>query len=474
MQGPIIYWMRRDFRLSDNAALSAALATGRPVIPVLLRDPLLAGLAAAPQWRLGQAAAAFARQIEALGSRLILRTGDAATVLGQLARECGAHGVYWERAYDPASIRRDTQVKAHLKAAGLDTRSFPGALLFEPWQVETATGGAYRVFTPFWRAIAGRTVPLPLMPPRGLQPPEKWPASEDLENWQLGRAMAKGAPVVARYACIGEANAQKRLAAFLGEKLEAYRAGRDVPASAATSTLSENLTCGEISPRSVWHGVQHAGDLGAAGGDAFLRQLAWRDFAWHLFYHFPELPTRPWKEEWQAFPWRRNADSPAFHAWKTGRTGYDLVDAGMRELYATGTMHNRVRMVAASFLTKHLMLDWRLGMRWFETCLIDWDAASNAMGWQWVAGCGPDAAPFFRVFNPETQATKFDPGGHYRRRWLTRECPAPQADALGFFQAAPAGWGLRPGMGRPQPVIGLAEGRNAALEAYKSLKASPP
>jgi deoxyribodipyrimidine photo-lyase len=460
---PSLVWFRRDLRFADHEALTAALAAG-PVVPVFVLDPETEALGAASRWRLGRALAAFADRLAERGSRLVLRRGPAGETLRALAAETGAQAVHWSRLYAPDTVARDRTVKIALGEAGLSTESHPGHLLHQPWTIETGTGGPYRVFTPFWRAIQDLDVAAPVPPPQRLPGPADWPRSDRLEDWGLGAAMHGGGPVVARHARIGEAAARARLDAFLDGPVERYATDRDRPDRDGTSRLSENLTWGEISPRSLWHAVARARDEGGAGADTFRKELGWREFAWHLLWHNPDLATANWRRDWDGFPWRR--DNGDAERWRRGLTGEPLVDAAMREMFVTGTMHNRMRLLTASYLTKHLMTDWRVGLAWFEDCLIDWDPASNALGWQWVAGSGPDAAPFFRVFSPARQAERFDPDGAYRRRFLDRAEP----DAASFFEAAPRVWNLDPNAPRPDPVVAAGEGRNRALAAYEAFK----
>jgi deoxyribodipyrimidine photo-lyase len=463
---PVIWWVRRDLRLSDNPALRAA-AAGGPVIAAFINDESVARLGAAPKWRLGQGLAELAASLETRGSRLVLRSGAARDELARLVAETGAAGVVWNRLYDPAARERDAQIKRDLAACGVSTQSFAGHLLFEPWAVRTGQGGHYSVFTPYWRAVRTREVPPPDRAPSHIPAPARWPESESLADWRMGAAMGRGARVVARHARIGEAAAQGRLEAFIAHGIDAYDRMRDLPAAGGTSRLSENLAWGEIGPRTVWHAALRGRDEGRAGAESFLRQLVWRDFAWHLLYHTPRLADANWRAEWDAFPWR--GDNEEALLWRQGRTGVPMVDAAMREMYVTGTMHNRARMVAASFLTKHLLTHWKVGMDWFADCLIDWDPAANALGWQWVAGSGPDAAPYFRIFNPETQAERFDPEAAYRHRFVAELTPDPGRDARDFFRAAPRGWGLDPAAPYPDPVIGLKAGRARALDAFQKL-----
>ncbi len=445
-----------------------ALAGGGPVIPVFILDPLIeARYGAAPKWRLGESLADFGAQIARAGSRLILRRGEADTVLDDLIAETGAKRVIWSRLYDQASITRDTAIKAGLKAKSVEVESVNASLLFEPWTVETKTGGIYRVYTPFWKSVRDRGVADALAAPRDLAPPVTWPASDELEAWGLAKAMRRGAPIVAQHAAIGEAAARDRLDRFIEAAIDRYKSERDFPALEATSRLSENLTYGEISPRQIWHtGYLAMTERGhAKEAEHFLKELVWREFAYHLLYHTPEIETGNWRAEWDTFPWRE--DNPDAELWRRGLTGIEMVDAAMREMYVTGTMHNRTRMLVASFLTKHLMTHWQIGEAWFRDCLIDWDPAANAMGWQWTAGSGPDAAPYFRIYNPDTQAEKFDRDGHYRNRFLAEGRTAPHEDALAFFDAVPKSWDLSPHTPYPQPVIGLGQGRARALEAYE-------
>ncbi|WP_425083243.1 cryptochrome/photolyase family protein [Ruegeria profundi] len=468
-QPPIILWFRRDLRLSDHPALAAAVATGRPLVPVFLCDDLVHTLGAAPKWRLGLGLEVFGRSLNDIGSRLILRRGDALAQLQLLIAETGATDVYWSRAYDPASIARDTKVKSALKEQGIEAKSFAGHLLFEPWTVATKAGQPFRVFTPMWRAVQGREVPPPEAAPTRLIAPAYWPASDDLATWHLGAAMNRGAKIVKPYVQPGEQAALDHLEGFLN-RIANYGADRDRLDLDGTSNLSEYLSLGEIGPRTAWHRVQRAAFEGTQGTGSFLRQLVWREFAYHLMYHTPQLVSGNWKPEWDAFPWNEARDAPEVKAWLQARTGIPVVDAGLRQMYVTGRMHNRARMIVASYLTKHLMTHWKIGMEWFEDCLIDWDPACNAMGWQWVAGSGPDASPFFRIFNPVTQQEKFDPKGVYLKQWIAEGRPNPSETALSYFEATPRSWGLNPKADYPPPVVDLPTGRARALAAYERRK----
>ncbi|TNF63233.1 MAG: deoxyribodipyrimidine photo-lyase [Rhodobacteraceae bacterium] len=467
---PILLWYRRDLRLGDHPALWAAVASGRPVVPVFIHDDLFGSLGAAPKWRLGLGLGHLGESLRAAGSRLILRRGDALEALRRLIAETGAGAVYWSRAYDPASVARDTRVKAALKEAGVEARSFEGHLLFEPWSVETKTGGLYKVYTPFWNAVRGRDVAAPLPRPGTIPAPGAWPEGEDLKAWAMGAAMRRGAEVVRPHVRLGEDAALDRLGFFIDRIVADYDRSRDLPAVDGTSNLSENLALGEISPRQAWVAGRRALEEGKQGAETFLKELVWREFAYHLMWHTPRILEANWKPEWDAFPWSTDRLSPEAIAWTRARTGIRFVDAALREMYVTGRMHNRGRMIVASYLTKHLMCHWRIGLDWFAECLIDWDPASNAMGWQWSAGSGPDATPYFRVFNPVTQLDKFDPARVYVNRWIAEDRRNPDPLALSYFEAIPAAWGMRPDQPYPAPIVGPEEGRKRALAAYETRK----
>ena len=465
---PIIVWFRRDLRLSDHPALHAAAQTGRAVIPVFIHDGIVKRLAAAPKWRLGLGVGSFGEALRDKSSQLVLRKGDALEVLQELIAQTGAGAVYWSRLYDPETTERDISVKQALKDAGVDARSFGGHLMFEPWTVETKTGGYYKVYTPFWNAVKNSGVDAPLAAPSDLKAPVQWPDSDDLDDWNMGAQMRRGADVVRPFVQLGEKSAQSRLGAFMAHGVAEYKQNRDLPGVDGTSNLSENLSLGEISPQQCWHAGQRALHDGKQGAETFLKELVWREFAYHLMHHTPRILDRNWREEWAGFPWNENERLAEVKAWKQGRTGEPFVDAAMRELYVTGRMHNRGRMIVASYLTKHLMCHWRIGQKWFEDCLIDWDPASNAMGWQWAAGSGPDASPYFRVFNPETQLDKFDKNRDYTSRWIAEGRANPHKDALAFFDAVPQRWTLSPDDDYPDRIIALDKGRERALDLYKN------
>jgi deoxyribodipyrimidine photo-lyase len=466
---PLLIWFRRDLRLGDHPMLTAAVASGRPLVPVFILDPETESLGAAAKWRLGLSLAHFAERLAGLGAKLTFRRGPALAVLEALLAETGADGVTWSRLYDPASKVRDAGVKAALKARGVQGTSFPGHLLHEPWTVETGQGGFYRVYTPFWRSVKNRDVAGAGVAPTALRVPDVWPVSDNLADWQLGAAMQRGAAVVLPYQCVGEAAAQEKLDAFLEGPIDRYTDARNLPDIQGTSGLSQNLSLGEIGPRHVWHSAMRVWLGGSAGAETYLKELIWREFSYHLLHHTPHIATQNWRPDWNAFPWRGDNDDAK--RWRRGMTGEPFVDAAMREMYVTGTMHNRGRMIVASYLTKHLMTDWRVGLAWFAECLTDWDPAANAMGWQWAAGSGPDAAPYFRIFNPATQAEKFDTAGKYRQRFIAELSREPGPEALAFFEAVPRSWRLDPTASYPKPIIALSEGRDRALAAYSQRNA---
>jgi deoxyribodipyrimidine photo-lyase len=459
-------WFRRDLRLADHPALTHAVAQGRPVIPVFLYDDVAQEQGAASRMRLGMSVASLSADLAALGSRLILRRGNALENLRALIRETGAGAVVWSRLYDPISKARDIDVKSALKMDGIEATSFVGHLLFEPWTVETKTGGFYRVYSPMYKSIKDRDVPDALSAPTRIPAPGVWPDSDVLVAWQMGADMRRGHDIVAQYCVVGERAAYDRLDRFIARAVDGYKENRDFPSRPATSGLSENMTYGEISPRVMWHAGQRARRAGAAGAEHFVKEVVWREFAYHLVHHTPHIMTQSWRDGWDNFAWSTDASEPKFVAWKQGRTGIAFVDAAMRELYVTGIMHNRSRMIVASYLTKHLMTHWKLGHAWFDDCLIDWDPASNAMGWQWAAGCGPDASPYFRVFNPVTQLDKFDADRAYASRWIAEGYNNPHDDALSFFNAVPKTWGLNPSDPYPKPIVAADVGRKIALAAY--------
>jgi deoxyribodipyrimidine photo-lyase len=472
---PVLVWFRRDLRLADQPALAAAVATGRPVLPVYVLASGGRVPGGASRWWLHHSLAALAAALARRGSPLLLRAGAPGAVLARLVAETGATEVACTAGLDPDAAAEEAAVAAALPASIRLARHAPDAL-HVPGSVVGAAGTPLRVFTPFWRACTARPEPAEPRPA-----PLRWPAysgapaGEALADWQLLPAAPDWAAGLREAWRPGEAAAQRALEEFLDSALADYAAERNRPDRRGTSRLSPHLHFGEISPRQVWHAVRSraAGDSRLAhGAEAFLRELGWREFSLHLLHHWPDLPRAPFQPAFARFPWRR--DAAGLRAWQRGLTGYPLVDAGMRELWATGWMHNRVRMVAASFLVKHLLVHWREGEAWFWDTLVDADAANNAASWQWVAGCGADAAPYFRIFNPALQGAKFDPGGAYVTSWVPelarlppRYLHAPWTAPAAVLRAA----GIELGRDYPHPVVEHAAARARALGAYAALRA---
>jgi deoxyribodipyrimidine photo-lyase len=468
-----LVWFRRDLRLADNPALAAAVARGGPVVAFYALDDQEAGRWApggASRWWLHGSLGALAADLAARGGGLILRRGPAEAVIAALLDETGAESVFWNRRYEPWAVARDERIKAALKRRGIAATSFNAALLAEPWEIGNKQGEPYRVFTPFWKALRARVeLSAPMPAPARLEAPTRWPVSEDLADWRLRPSAPDWAAGLRQSWRPGEAGALARQNDFLDEAVAAYRERRNMPGIDGTSRLSPHLHFGEIGPRQIWRAVMARG-LGP-GAETYLSEIAWREFSYHLLFHFPGLPERPLRPEFAAFPWRE--DAAGLTAWRRGLTGYPIVDAGMRELWHCGWMHNRVRMITASFLIKDLLIDWRRGADWFWDTLVDADLASNAASWQWVAGSGADAAPYFRIFNPSLQGAKFDPDGAYIRRWLPELARLPDAALHAPWAAPPlvlADAGLRLGRDYPAPIVDHAAARLRALAALGMIK----
>jgi deoxyribodipyrimidine photo-lyase len=477
--GGTILWLRRDLRLADNPALHAALQRRAPVFPVFILSDDEGDWppGGAARWWLHESLASLDAALRERGSRLILRAGPSLATLRELLAQTGAHCVFWNRRYEPAVVARDTAVKSALRDGGINAESFNGSLLREPWDVRSKTGGPYRVYTPFKRHLLERLEPeTPLSAPRTITAPREWPDSLALEALSL-RPRAPWYERMAAEWQPGEPGARLRMQRFLRRPLLDYDGVRNDPAIEGTSRLSPHLCFGEISPRQVWHAVA----AGAAKqrlkreawrGSTFVSELLWREFAYHLIHHFPRTTTEPLDAQFARFPWVE--DEAALRAWQHGRTGVPLVDAGMRQLWGTGWMHNRVRMVVASFLVKNLRMHWLHGARWFWDTLVDADLAANTLNWQWVAGCGADAAPYFRVFNPVAQAQRFDPRGEYVHRWVPElaRLAAPHVHAPWLAPASVLdAAGVRIGADYPAPIVDLAESRQASLAAYRAMRA---
>lgn len=447
---PSIVWVRDDLRLADHPALHAATGRGGPIVLLFILDEVSEGtrpLGGASRWWLHGSLRQLGERVAALGGRLVLRRGAAEQVLPDVVRETGAGAVYWNRRYG-ASRDIDARLKERLRGEGLEVQSFAGNLLVEPWQVTTEQGTPYRVFTPFWRAAQYQPMRDPLPAPAHVTSPIV--DSENLDDWHLLPTHPDWAAGLRATWQPGESDAVRRLETFARDILPGYHR-RDEPAQPVTSLLSPSLRFGEISPTQIWHRLHGTLEAGARrNASKFLSELGWREFTHSMLFHQPDLATRNHRPQFDAFPWDQ-PDAAELRAWQQGRTGIPLVDAGMRELWTTGYMHNRVRMVAASFLVKNLLVDWRVGEQWFWETLVDADEASNPGNWQWVAGSGADAAPYFRVFNPVLQAAKFDPGEAYLRRWI------PELGTSAY----------------PEPIVDLAQTRRDALAAYEQMKQAP-
>lgn len=473
---PVVLWFRRDLRLEDNPALNAAIATGRPILPLYILDETGDGRrrGAASLWWLDKSLRALGAALRGCGGRLILRRGDSEGELRRLIHQSGAEQVFLNRLFEPDAFARDADIAYALRAEGVSCQGFNASLLSRPGSVLTDAGKPYKVFTPFLRALLRDPADAPAALAAGAQFAPDRLDSDEIDDWNLHPSVPDWS--VGFDWTPGEAGAACALSAFIGSGLEDYDIGRDVPGRRGTSRLSPHLHWGEISARSVVQAVRQGaaqGRVAPAQADSFIAEIGWREFSAHLLHHFPYMSERAFRPEFDGMPWRE--DPGGLRAWQEGRTGYPLVDAGMRELWTTGWMHNRVRMVVASFLVKHLLIDWREGEAWFWDTLVDADWASNAQNWQWVAGSGADAAPFFRIFNPVAQGEKFDPQGHYVRRWVPELLALPDrwihapwtapADVL-------AGADVRLGQTYPHPIVDHAKARLRALAALKSLVAS--
>jgi len=458
----IIVWFRSDLRIKDNPALSEADKDGR-VIPVFIWAPEEEDMSpgSATRWWLHQSIKSLTESLEKLGATLALKKGGSIINLKKLAKDTGAKGVYWNRRYEPMIRRRDDEIACQLRQAGLTVKTFKASLLAEPEEIENKSGLPFKVFTPFWKQCLKKlnsSTPLPA-PPKVETPKVSFKTTELSElNLEPEQDWAHGMNEVWTP---GERGASSALKLFINDSFNDYANIRNFPNTKGTSRLSPHLRFGEISPRQIMHSLEQSGQAHWKESH-YLSEIGWREFGYHLLYHFPHTVREPLRPQFNRFPWKEN--SPQLLAWQKGQTGYPLVDAGMRELWATGWMHNRVRMVVASFLVKHLLIHWRHGADWFWDTLVDADLASNTQGWQWTAGSGADAAPYFRIFNPTTQAIKFDPEGDYIRKWVPelRHMSAPD-----IFEPSKVDRGLN----YPNPIVDHSDARDRALKAYKNTKA---
>jgi len=471
----VLVWFRNDLRLKDNPALLAACATGIDLIPLYIYDPKGTtewAIGSASRWWLHHSLSELRQSLKTFGSDLVLRSGSEFDILTQVIEQESVDYVFWNRRYSPDDIVIDTAIKRVLKSRGVKVQTFNGSLLYEPWEVVRAGGEPYKVFTPFWNALQKQGLyRMPEAAPEGIPHLPKIQAGPEIADLDLLPRIPWDQGFCEEWE-VSERAAESRLRTFKHGAIMGYQQMRDRPDIEGTSKLSPYLHFGQISPRQiVGELLDTTGIIGGAGGLAFVREIAWRDFAHHLLYYFPDTQDQPLDKRFVRFPWSQ--DDEALKRWQRGMTGVPIVDAGMRELWHTGWMHNRVRMIVASFLTKNLQLHWLHGSRWFWDTLVDADLASNSFGWQWSAGCGADAAPFFRIFNPVLQGKKFDPNGDYVRLWvpeLSRMPLAylhePWAAPLTVKQTA----GVVLGEQYPEPIVDLKESRRVALEGFATLK----
>jgi len=466
---PCIVWFRQDFRLEDNPALSAAVKRGGPVIPIFIWSPEDEGrwrMGAASRWWLHYSLESLSKSLTALGAHLVIRDGSVASGLKELVEATGAEAVFWNRRWEPAAQKQEEAVQAMLKKQGVEGRAFNAALLFEPGEVLNGSGGPYKVFTPFYRACLAKGLPSRTQPaPEAIEGSRlKGLKLEDLEllpkiHW---------AGEIAKAWTPGEAGAQKQLDWFAHGPVADYMEERNRPDHEGVSRMSPHLHFGEIGPRQIVHRLR--GDV----AQGYLREVVWREFAHHMLHFYPETTDEPLHPEFVHFPWEK--DVKGRHAWQKGLTGYPMVDAGMRQLWTTGWMHNRVRMIVASFLVKDLLIPWQSGAKWFWDTLVDADLANNTMGWQWTAGCGADAAPYFRIFNPVSQGEKFDPDGAYVREWVPELAKLPKEWIHKPWEAPAAVLetaGVSLGETYPKPIVDHKFARGRALQALARAKGSP-
>ncbi len=471
MNKPVaICWFRQDLRLTDNPALCAAAAAG-VVLPIYILDDINAGDAA-----MGAASRcwldASLRQLNAaLDGQLRVYSGDAQKILAELVNEYAVSAVYWNRCYEPWRIQRDKQIKQQLKECDVVTESFNASVLWEPWDVLKADGTPYKVFTPFYKRGCLNAIPprKPLAAPKSLTLFSTQKNATSVDDLKLLPSLPWGKSMMSHWQ-VGEQAAQKRLTEFLSDGIEDYKEGRNFPIQDNVSRLSPHLHFGEISPNQVWYAAKAC--KADENRDCFLSELGWREFSYSLLYYCPELPEKNLQTKFDAFAWCE--DEEIVQLWQRGQTGYPIVDAGMRELWQTGYMHNRVRMIVGSFLVKNLLLHWHQGEAWFWDCLVDADLASNSASWQWVAGCGADAAPYFRIFNPVTQGQKFDAQGLYTRHYVPELAQLPDKYLFNPWEAPAAVLeqaGVILGETYPQPIVELRSSRERALAEFKRLSA---
>ena len=466
-----IVWFRDDLRLADNSALAAAIEKGGPIIPVFIWAPEECGNwipGAASKWWLHNALESLQADLGKSGAKLILRSGKSLKVLRDLIEEAGASRVYWNRRYERSLREVDSEVKSKLRGAGIEVESFNSNLLNEPHTVAAGSGQPYKVYTPYWKKVKDRKLEEPVACNCGeLRVPESWPKTEALERFGLMPKRQWYQKMESRWD-ISEAGAHKQLNLFLKRAVNDYDTARDRPDCEGTSSLSPYLRWGMVGPRQIMATLKDSYDLRKKGPQVYSKEIYWREFAYNVLYHFPDTPDVPLNTDYKDFPWEN--DREVLKKWQRGQTGYPIVDAGMRQLWETGWMHNRVRMIVSSLLVKHLLQDWHSGAHWFWDTLVDADLASNTLGWQWSAGCGADAAPYFRVFNPILQGQKFDPDGTYVKRYVPELRDLPVKYIHEPWKASRHERESTDSMDYPDPIIDHKVGRQRALAALDKFK----
>lgn len=475
IEKPIIVWYRHDLRTRDHMPLYAATQTDKPIIAVFILDESAQRpYGGASRWWLYHSLNSLQSSLSSLGGELILRRGETLEVLKDIAKTAGADQIVCSRQYEPEAVALERQCHDFLGEAGITLKRYSGTLLFEPETVATQNGDPYKVFTPFWRRcqdLSSVRKPLPSPNTVNWYSGEKL-KSEKLKSWELISKRPEWSAKLEPYWQPGEEGAHQRLQIFLKDRINHYKTGRDVPGESLTSQLSPHLSFGEISPGQIKYACENSKrDINQEDKACFLSELGWREFSHHLLFHFPTLPQKPFNSKFSKFPWKKNRKF--LSAWQAGQTGIPLVDAGMRELWQTGWMHNRVRMIVGSLLVKNLLIHWHEGESWFWDTLVDANLGNNAASWQWIAGSGADAAPYFRIFNPVTQSKRFDSEGRYLRRWLPELKALPDKYIHAPWEAPQKVLdeaGVELGTHYPQPLVDLKTSRQQALDAFASIK----
>ena len=469
-----IVWFRKDLRLSDNPALFEACQQGE-ILPIYILedDDSNWSLGEAQKWWLYNSLKKLGSDLYKYKSKLILRKGNALSIISQLVKDTKSDAIFWNRCYEPSSIQRDARIKKYLKDSEIEVKSFGANLLFEPWEVKNKSGNYFKVFTPFWKSCNLNYSPRSLYNSPVIKPIDSGFETDDIESWELISTNPGRTEKFNEYWVPGENSAQNLLSEFMEYNIEKYTTNRDIPSVNGTSRLSPYLHFGEISPHQIWYKIKDYHNMHVFGNsvDKYLSEIGWREFSYHLLYHYHDLPSEEFNLKFQNFPWKFDGDN--LNRWQKGLTGYPIVDAGMRELWSTGWMHNRVRMIVASFLIKHLLIPWQEGAKWFLDTLLDADLANNSAGWQWVAGCGADASPYFRIFNPITQGMKFDAAGEYIRKWIPELAALSNKYIHKPWEASKEelkSSSIELGITYPKPIIDHTYARNRALELYSKLQ----